>query len=99
MIWLNFALDLLADESKHFLLASLLGSLAFFQMWTTLFACLSGVVFLTHRYPSTAVVYGIICCCLLAGFSMALASHWALDSYSQWYYMPLGPPLELMPPG
>lgn len=95
MIWTNFLLDYLADGSKHFLLAVFLGWLAFSWMWTTLFAGLSGVVFLTQRKPSTAVVYGILTCCLLAGLSAALASHWALDYYTSWYFAPLGPPLEL----
>ena len=90
---LCFLVDLVTDESMHFVLAFFSGSLAALWMLTTCSALCYASHLLTRKMVSMGVVYFILFCCLLLGFSAALASHWLLDYAATWLTTPLGPPL------
>ncbi len=92
MKWLDFIILLVTDESKHFLLSAIWGSLGFLLTWTTLSVFFS-ILGLQRKQP--AAVYGILICSLLVGSSFALQAHWALDYLSTWYVTPIDPPLDL----
>jgi hypothetical protein len=92
MEWLDFVIDLVTDESKHFLLSSALGSLAFLSTSTISFAWFS---FLKYKWKQSDVVYFILFYSLLVGLSFALLAHYSLDYGATWWETPMGPPLEL----
>ncbi len=94
-MWLKFLLDLLADESTHFLLAFTVGFLVFWLISTTLYAYLLIVERLILKRLPMGVVYGIAIISLLAGLASALLSHVQLDGFSLWYTTPLDPPMHL----
>lgn len=99
MDWFNivyFVTHYAADASKHFGLAFLAGSLAFFLIWTTLHVVYWGLRRLTRWPGNTGVGFCITCLSLLGSLSMALLSHAALDAYSIWFTTPLGPSLNLV---
>jgi hypothetical protein len=95
MEWILFLTSLLVDESKHFGLSLLMGSLGFY--WTATIFCVSSWVWvtLTSKKMNTAVGYCMLIMCLLAGIALGLFSHAWLDGFSLWYSTPSGPPLNL----
>jgi len=95
MTWIHSLAEIIMDTPNLFWIASVLGLLAFYMTWITLFAMLSGAVFLSQRQPGRVIVYGIIVCSMLVGIAAGLASHWALDILSNTLTTPLGPPLEI----
>lgn len=92
---LYFLIVLITDESKHFLLSSAMGSLAWLLTWTISSAFYLGLARLTRRRTRSDVGYGILIYCLPVGLAFALASHWLLDYGSILLTMPLGPPLDI----
>lgn len=97
--WLNFIMDMLADESKHFVLSAFLGSLGFVLTWTKLSAFFYGLELLTRRRASTEVGLGILISSIAVGIGFALAGHWLLDYWQYIYTTPLNPPPNPHRPG
>jgi len=93
---MTFLLDLIADESRHFLLAYVLGFAAFWSMLTMLSVITLVLLALTHKTASMVVVYCILISAVLCGLAFVALSHLLLDSYSIWYITPLGPGLDLI---
>ena len=96
MRWLSFILDFLADETRHFWLASVCGLLAalagFFLM--SIMWCVAS--FAGWIASQRAVVGWCILICLgLLALSAALLSHYYLDYFVTFYNRPLGPPMNL----
>lgn len=80
---------LITDESKHFLLGSLAGLLAFGLMWITLSVPGSIISQLRRRPISSGVACGTLIFCLLLAVSFALLSHYFLDYTVVLWDMPL----------
>ena len=93
MIWLDFVIDSITDESKHFLLSASWGLVGFSLTWIISSVWYS-ILGLPRKQP--VVAYGILTYSLLVGLSFALQAHWALDYSSTWYVTPLGEPLNLI---
>lgn len=97
--WVNFIMDMLADESKHFVLSAFLGSLGCWLTWIMLSASFYGLELLTQRRANMVVGLGILICSIAVGIGFALAGHWLLDYWQHIYTTPLNPPLNLQRPG
>jgi ABC-type uncharacterized transport system permease subunit len=94
--WVYFITELLADESKHFLLAAVSGLLVCLLTWIILRVVYWGLRHLIHWRGSMAAVWCIRGSSFLAGLCVAVLSHWVLDYWVVLYTMPLGPPLQLI---
>ena len=96
MKWLSFILDFLADETRHFWLASACGlwaALAGFFLMSIMWCVASFAGWIASQ--RAVVVFTILICLGLLALSAALLSHYWLDYFVVWYNMPLGPALDL----
>jgi len=96
--WVTFILYFITDESKHFGLSAFMGYAVFSLTLTMLSAMVLVWQGLTHKMASMGVVYGILICSIVAGFSAVPLSHWALDYFYTWWVTPLGEGLDLIMP-
>jgi hypothetical protein len=95
MAWIDaFMHNWVLDAAGHFLLASVLGLLAFWLTQIIFYVPLS-MMYQLLRFPMPrAAIYGILALCLLLGMCFALISHAWLDGFAIWYITPSGPALN-----
>jgi hypothetical protein len=90
--WLDLLVEWSSDAVKHWSLAFFVGFLGFLLTSTILSVLRYVARGLSKRMGAGSI---ILICSLLVAFSLALASHWALDYFWRWWNTPLGPPLNL----
>jgi hypothetical protein len=85
----DFIMDLLHDSMTHYVVGFAVGSLAYYSMWTTLYAACRERLSATSGLGRMAVVFSMHLSVTLFSFCLAYLSHLLLDGISCWYFMPL----------
>ena len=92
---IRIILAILSEETNHFLLAFLAGSLAYLLTSIIYIVPFKIISHFTHSPISMDVKRGMMIFCLLLAFAFALLSHYGLDQFRDFYTTPLNPPLRI----
>jgi len=86
---LDFIMELLHDSMTHYVVGFAVGCLAYYWIWTTLYAAYKAKLSVLSGMARMGVVYSIHLSVILLSFCFAFLSHLVLDGLSCWYFTPI----------